>query len=129
MRVVYIADDGTQFEDEYECKEYEYVGKMKDKFPTTRFYSNCGKPLQFVGTCEFCESLYYLDVRTQEEAELLHQFFIDCGFDSPWKRGHWGEEVTASIGYYFYDTEEDRWRNIEELYAAYQKVLNIFEGE
>ena len=121
MRVVYIADDGTQFEDEDECKEYEYADKMKDKFPTTRFYSNRGKPMQFIGTCEFCENIFYFDVRTLEEAELLHQFFIDCGFDSPWKRKRWDEEVTVS--------EEDRWRNIEELYAAYQKVLNIFEGE
>ena len=129
MRVVYIADDGTQFEDECECKEYEYVGKMNGKFPTTRFFNCRGKLVEFIGTCEFCENLYYFDVRTQEEAELLHQFFIDCGFDSPWKRRRWDEELTISIGYYFYDTEEDRWRNIEELYAAYQKVLNIFEGE
>ena len=129
MRVIYIADDGTQFEDEYACKEYEYVGKMKDKFPTTRFFNSHGKPMEFVGTCEFCEGLYYFDVRTRDEAELLHQFFIDCGFDSPWKRQRWDEEVTISIGYYFYDTNEDKWRNIEELYAAYQEVLNVFEGE
>ena len=129
MKIVYIANDGTQFEDEDMCREYEYADKMKGKFPTTRFYNSCGKPMQFIGTCEFCENLFYFDVRTREEAELLHQFFIDCGFDSPWKPQHWGREMVISIGYYFYDTDEDRWRNIEELYVAYQKVLNVFEGE
>lgn len=24
MRIIYIADDGTQFDDEYECKDYEW---------------------------------------------------------------------------------------------------------
>lgn len=24
MRVIYIADDGTQFDDEYDCKDYEW---------------------------------------------------------------------------------------------------------
>ena len=27
MRVIYIADDGTQFDDEYECKDYEWLQK------------------------------------------------------------------------------------------------------
>lgn len=128
MKVVYIADDGTQFEDEDACKEYEYVDKMKGKFPTTRFFDIHCKPMKFIGTGEFCESLFYFDVRTHEEAELLHQFFIDCGFDSPWKRQRWSEKVTISTGYYFYDTEEERWRNVEELYAIYKEKLKIFEG-
>ena len=129
MKVVYIADDGTQFEDEDECKEYEYASEMKDKFPTTRFFDIHCKPMEFVGTWEFCESLFYFDARTQEEAELLHQFFIYHGYDSPWKRQRWNEKVTVSTGRYFYDTDEENWRNVEELYAVYQKMLNIFEGE
>lgn len=24
MRIIYIADDGTQFDDEYDCKDYEW---------------------------------------------------------------------------------------------------------
>ena len=133
MRVVYIADDDTQFETEEECEQYEYVNRMKDKFPTTRFFNRIGEEVPFLATSEFCENLFYIDVRNLEEATLLNQWFADCGFDSPWKHEYWGrhgylvEEVIASVGRFFYDTEEDRWRNIEELYAAYQKVLNIFE--
>ena len=129
MKVVYIADDGTQFDDEYACKKYEYICKMDGKFPTTRFYNDRGKPMKFIGTSGFCENISYFDVRTQEEAELLHQFFIDCGYDSPWERKRWDEKLTISVGRYFYDTQEERWRNVEELYAAYQDVLNIFKGE
>lgn len=129
MRVVYFADDGTQFDTEEECEQYEYVNSMKDKFPTTRFFNRIGKEVPFLATTEFCENIFYLDVRDLDEATLLHQWFQDCGFDSPWKPAHWRDGATITIGYFFYDTDEDKWRNIEELYEAYQKVLNIFEGE
>jgi hypothetical protein len=129
MRVVYFADDGTQFDTEEECEQYEYVNSMKDKFPTTRFFNRIGKEVPFLATTEFCENIFYLDVRDLDEATLLHQWFQDCGFDSPWKPERWRDGATITIGYFFYDTDEDKWRNIEELYEAYQKVLNIFEGE
>lgn len=127
MRVLYIADDDTQFETEEECEQYEYVNRMKDKFPTTRFFNRIGDEVPFLATTDFCENLFYIDVRNLEEAILLHRWFDDCGFDSPWKPARWRDNGEVTIGRFFYDTEEDKWRNIEELYAAYQKVLNIFE--
>ena len=126
MRVAYFADDGSEFDNEEECEQYEYNLRMKDKFPTTRFFNRVGKVVPFLASCEFCENLFYVDVSNMDEALLLHQWFQDCGFDSIWPRDfHRG--VTITLGRFFYDTEEDRWRNIEELYKAYQDVLDIFE--
>lgn len=126
MKVVYIADDGTQFETEEACEEYEYANKMKGKFPTTRFFNRDGQEVPFLATCEFCERLFYVEVNDMEEALLLNTWFNDCGMDSIWHHDYKrGRNVT--LGRFFYDTEEDKWRNVEELYAAYQEVLDVFE--
>lgn len=127
MYVKYFADDGREFETEEECEQYEYNLKMKDKFPTTRFFNRIGKAVPFLASCEFCENLFYVEVSNMDEALLLHQWFQDCGMESPWQPRYWRDGATITLGRFFYDTEEDRWRNIEELYKAYQDVLNIFE--
>ena len=44
MRVIYIADDGTQFDDEWECKSYE----MRQNHPycaTIEYFNEAGNPL------------------------------------------------------------------------------------
>ena len=125
MKVVYIADDGAQFEDEDECKEYEYVNQMKGKFPTTRFFNRECQAVPFLATCEFCESLFYVEVNDFEEANRLHEWFNDCGFDSIWRRDFKkGRNIT--LGRFFYDTKEDGWRNVDELYNAYKSVEEVF---
>lgn len=30
MKTIYIADDGTQFDDKYDCKDYEFLSTLKD---------------------------------------------------------------------------------------------------
>ena len=39
MRTVYIADDGTQFEDMYECEAHEAMGKHPELFDILLFNS------------------------------------------------------------------------------------------
>ena len=125
MIIKYIADDGREFETEEECREYEYVNNMKDKFPTTRFFNREGKAVPFIATCEFCEQLFYVEVNDIEEANRLYEWFNDCGFDSIWHHDFKKGRV-ITLGRFFYDVEEDRWRNVDELYNAYKNIEEVF---
>lgn len=129
MYVKYFADDDTEFETEEECEQYEYNMKMKDKFPTTRFFNRNGKAVPFMASLEFCEGLFYIEVNNMDEALLLHEWFNDCGMESPWVPRCYRDGTTITIGRFFYDTDIDRWRNIEELYKAYADVRDIFQRD
>ena len=125
MIIKYIADDGKEFETEAECEEYEYCLKMKDAFPTTRFFVTPeGKAAPFNATAEFCDSLWFIEVNDLDEAEKLHRWFIDCGFDSPWGRGY--RSCDKSCGRFFWDSNRDEWHNIEELYTVYANAREVF---
>lgn len=127
MIIKYIADDGKEFETEEECAEYEYCLKMKDAFPTTRFFVTPeGKAAPFNATAEFCESLWFIEINDLNEAEKLHEWFNNCGFDSPWGRGYRAcDKVT--LGRFFWDSQRDEWRNVEELYKVYWNTRAVFE--
>lgn len=128
MYMKYFADDGREFDNEEECEQYEYAMKMKGKFLTTRFFNRDGKVVPFLASSEFCENLFYIEVNNMDEALLLHNWFQDYGFESPWSPKRFRDGTNITTGRFFYDSDIDKWRNIEELYMAYQDVLDIFES-
>jgi len=121
MKCVWFADDGTQFTDEYECEEYERNLKYKNIAPTTRFFDCNGREVPFRPTAEYCERLYYIEVSNKEETPALTQWFDEMGYDSPW------DTTNEVMGRWFFDTYNNKWRNINELYDAYKEVLDVFE--
>ena len=127
MTIKYIADNGTEFETQEACEEYEYCLKMRGAFPTTRFFVTPeGKAAPFNATAEFCESLWFIEVNDLDEAEKLHQWFNDCGCGSPWGRAYRAcDKVT--LGRFFWDSQRDEWRNVEELYKTYWNTRAVFE--
>lgn len=123
MKCVWIADDGTQFAYEDECEEYEHNLKYQSIAPTARFFDRSGIEIPFCPTAEYCESLYYIEVSNKEETPALKEWFNSMGYESPWDTDN---EV---MGRWFFDTCQCKWRNINELYAAYQEMLEIFEAQ
>lgn len=126
MRIVYIADDGTQFNDEDSCMEYEAKGKYANKIKRARFFNDDGVPMTFIGTAEQCEDCFYFEVFDLEEAQAIQDWFNDCGMDTPFY-DRLRREVVLCTGRFFFDCDQNRWRNVMELYKEYTNVNDIFE--
>lgn len=60
MKVVYIADDGTPFKDEVECKDYEWKTALKEKAQYVTF---------FLSIDEIAED--YLSEETYDQTEKI----------------------------------------------------------
>lgn len=123
MVVQYVAEDGTIFDDEDACLEYEGIQRIS-KLLKSKLYDANGKELVFDGKSTTCENCYYLDILSLEDAKTLHQCFEYWGFPSPFSPNE-----TYTLGRFYWSTYYDEWRNIEELYNAYAEKLKIFEGE
>lgn len=72
MRAVYIADDGKQFEDEYECERYEFQ-MSHPNLKTIEFYDEGGEFIDNYmddeGYCACCKVV----VHSNEELDDLHE--------------------------------------------------------
>ena len=96
MKVIYIADDGKQFDDPWECEAYEELRKHPYIYGIT--FADHGEEYHIVYGNEFEDSIYnYADgILIHNERELVDlQWLADyCGWcefqqiDSPgiWKR-------------------------------------------
>lgn len=124
MKIIYRADDGTEFYNEDDCTEYEEKQRISGMKLASRFWDRNGHPLLIEDLAGTVTYAYYAELATDEEAVFINDYAYKkndyCFFD---------EEDEPKAGRYYYDSYRDLWMNIEELNKSYREVLTIFEGE
>lgn len=120
MKTIYIADDGKQFEDEYECKNHEFE-ILHPNLKTIEFYDSDGLALLNVMdeyTYDICTKVV---VHSNEEITDLHEvadYFGYCGYF----------DIT-DVGEWTYDENVEKFRKdenlafVQELSDKYVEVL------
>lgn len=116
MKIVYIADDGTEFDNELECNEYEHKCNMK----------NCGIVMLDVNgeklevTDENYEKCMYIKITNNKDLEIISQMSYNIGSYS--KPEEFGE---------FYWDDSDEWYliddKIEELENELEELKKVKE--
>jgi len=124
MEIIYRADDGTEFNNEDDCAEYEEKQRIGEMKLASRFWDNKGRPMAINNLAETVENAYYAELATDEEAVFIDNYAYEkvgcCIFE---------DAGDAEAGRYYYDSYRDAWKNIEELNKPYREVLAVFEGE
>lgn len=121
MEIIYRAFDGTNFDSEDECTEYESRMKVAAMNLKSRFFDRDGDLMNINDLFTCLENGYYMELTTMEEAKFIAEY-------SEKEVGMTIFATTPTIGRYYWDADKDEWHNIEELYAAYADKLKIFEG-
>lgn len=124
MKIIYRADDGTDFFNEDDCVEYEESQRISEMKLASRFWDNKGRPMAINNLAETVEHAYYAELATDEEAFFIDSYAYEkvgcCIFE---------DAGDAKAGRYYYDSYRDAWINIEELNKPYREVLAVFKGE
>lgn len=131
MRVVYYADDGTEFETEQECRDYEL--KTADFFEecvNVRAYDDNRNVVDFRDYDIECmedafQDIWFIQFTTQKAIDLFlekgqHEFgllYIDEDIHRDVKVGE----------RYFYDTDKDEWVCLEDRQKELDKIANMFK--
>ncbi len=133
MRVAYFADDGTEFETEKECRDYEL--KTADFFEECAHvlaYDDYGRKIDFnkfeMEDMENAfQDIWHIQFNTQKAIDL----FIEIGqsnYGLLYIKDDIRREVQVGERYY-YDTDEDVWRCLEDSYKELDKIAAIFKGK
>lgn len=132
MRVIYCADDGTTFETEKECRDYE--------LKTADFIAECAnvKAYDFDGTAvNFNE----YDIEHMEDAFdkiWLVQFGTQKAIDLFLEKGkrefgllYIDEDINGQVEVgkrYFYDAKDDVWMCLEDMQKELDEIAAIFKN-
>lgn len=116
MRTVYIADDGTEFDNELDCESYEYELNVKNN--TIIMFNEEGELLDSSNYMNI-ENCYYIKIKTNNDLEILQKIYEYTGFIVP-----------NEIGEFYYD-DSDRfdnlWHSIDDRIKELNKLKNIKE--
>lgn len=121
MEIIYRADDGTEFYNEYDCERYEEMQRLGEMKLTSRFWDKNRRPMDIDDLAETVEHAYYAELTTDEEAAFIDSYVyekVGCSI--------FEEEEDAKAGRYYFDAYHEVWKDIEELNKKYQEVLAIF---
>ena len=115
----YVADDGTEFEDEYQCLDYELKEKMKGIYGFKAYDSSAREiyPSDYDDLDDFATDMMFLkvtDVKGWEKfmdiCDEKRVYFVD------------GVDEICEKGLFFFDEDHDYWTSWE---AEYEKLRVI----
>lgn len=122
MEIIYRADDGREFDNEYECEAYENKQKIAALNLKSRFFDCEGQILDITNLDDCIEDSWYMEIATMEEAYFLAKYAEENVRMTLF-------ETTPQVGRFYFDDNDEQWHPIEDLYQRYAKVNNIFERE
>lgn len=126
MKTVYIADDGKKFEDEYECKNYEF-GISHPHLKTIELYDRHGKKLTNPLDDETYFNFTKIIVHSEEELADLYDTADYTGFG--------GYYDIKSVGTWIFDQDKEKFVKYvnsafnQELSDKYVKILKQYTTE
>lgn len=114
----YEAFDGTMFDYELECRDYETTEKGKNATVTLLDYKWNKLELNDDGASR----AYAIILNSLEDIEFIKELFDYVGVGHPFEHGYGNCE--EKVGIYVYDEPHDRWVNFDEKFA---EIKNIYE--
>ena len=116
-KTVYIAFDDKQFDNEYDCREYELNTKLKDIGDDLLLYDKNGKKIEKIDNQLLAQSIDYIVVKSEKAYEYFVEQMDYFGLNYP-------DYYNSPICSYCYDYDENEWINIEDRVQCLQLEID-----
>ena len=111
----YLAEDGTKFDDRWDCMRYERQKQLEECKDDFQFFDYDRRPIALEDATT--ENVYYIVVNTNRAAEVVGNWFTDDCCVDPFD-GFYEE----CIGTWVY--KDDEWLKLELEIEKLQTLLN-----
>lgn len=128
--VIYRADDGTDFEDEWDCKHYEWQQSCESAEYTLL---DCHFQILSTEDANSYEDACFIFVPTQDSALALSDNWdtdmigADCPAFLPWRR-----DQTIELGLWAWDEDLEKWyhlgKRVDELNQLATRAMDAING-
>lgn len=121
-KTIYIAFDGKEFDNEYDCREYELSENAKNIGDDLLMYDENGKQMFITQSdCNY-NRIDYVIFKSKIAYDCFTKKML-YDYDIPYPN----EEEVKSNNYkcsYYYDYEYDKWRDINNKIAELQSQID-----
>lgn len=122
----FIAEDGKQFEDEYECEQYEEELHIKQVFEPFSCYDRNGCLLDINSENFDPDDVYYILVKEADYENGNYMKLDDFAFDGELPAlGNTFNDVDTTVIYYNRDSET--WGNWYEEFYRLSEMMKMFQ--
>jgi hypothetical protein len=108
----WVADDGKEFDDEYDCRVYEWNVRLNAVKDQMKWYNSDGDKLEVSFRTDFAYATF-VQVDTSEAAEVLYDFCYDQGYYCPCVDEN-NRFDPDRLGRFWWDDGQERWLNLRE---------------
>lgn len=116
---LYIADDGTEFDCEEDCREYECGQRLGEM--NIMFYNADGEVIPKDRLEHEWEHVFYVDIESHSDLEALLNMVWRNDIDLP------SVDEIDDVGHWVYDEDNDRWFEIGQERERLDEMEKVFE--
>ena len=123
----YVAFDGTEFDCEEDCVNYEFETKAKKCIEYFTLYDRNRKPIKFCADDEVLGDVFYIVIKDEKAFSFLDDWMIDCGFYSTSGRSAYNQNIKNYVGLWMWDEQEEDWKHWETEMSKMRELGEYFQ--
>lgn len=120
-KIIYVAIDGVEFENEQECVNYENSLRANSLNKTTLFLDEHFEIMNIQTLNP--EQVFYIYVDNDDDKKAIDEYFSNHWCSSPFS--NYACQSTSLFdysGWFYYDTEEDEWKHFKTEVQFYKDM-------
>lgn len=118
----WVADDGTKFDEEWDCIQYERKQKIEEYKEDIKLYRYNLEPIPIEQARP--DMLSIIKVNSIMAADCIHEWFTEEGYESPF----YGHSLESMVGTWVYGElidEGDEWIKLEDKIEKLQNLIDL----
>lgn len=125
--VKYVAFDGTEFDDEDDCLDYELEERAKEYIDYFALYDSERKPIKFSADGSIIDHICYIIVKSDKVIPFLDDWMIDYGCYCTIGKAADHNSIENRTGLWMWNTKEEVWKHWETEIAKMRELGEYFQ--
>ena len=124
-KIIYVAIDGVEFDNEKECIEYENSLRINRLCKSTLFLNEHFEIMNFQTLDP--ERIFYIYVNNDDDKKAIDEYFTNHWCSSPFSEDyHQSVDLSKHSGWFYFDTKEEEWKHFETEVQVYKNMEGNF---
>ena len=125
--ITYVAFDGTQFDDEDECVEYEFLESAKEYTDGFTLYNEAREPIKISFNEDALDETSFIIIKEARAIPFLDDWMIDNYFYETISKVADRLNIKNCIGLWVWDGKEETWKHWETEMAKMRELGEYFQ--
>lgn len=125
--ITYVAFDGTQFDDEDECAEYEFLESAKEYTDGFTLYNEAREPIKISFDRDVLDKISFVIIKEEKAIPFLDDWMINNGFYEIIGEVANCLNIKSRIGLWIWDDKEDTWKHWETEMSKMRELGEYFQ--